>query len=301
MATNRFAKSAAYQSTTTPIPITSYKPTTPPAVAGFFTAIREAAAAIMRKAKLIAAIALEKLNVSGIRAFLAKVMAVRNAVMNAVSKAVAWVSAVVTGIKNLVSDIVSGIKSLVDDLNALIKANPFYQLANALCGGIDLTGISNQIKGIQTRLDTDSILDYILENHDKDLLKNIKNCQIFNKESKAKLKSAVDGLFDSSNVMMLAAMADKIDYWDVKDVDRKFRKAATYMEDSTLSKEAIDEIRGYMFLSEKYAVLLNDNRFQSTEIYDGPVVKEMRKTVPNYLKSITGNDGDLIAKAMVNV
>lgn len=297
--TERMAKSSVYQSTTTPIPITMYKVTTPPAIAGYINTLKSIAAAIVRKAKILAATVLEALNVSGIRALMAKVMAIRNAVMNAVSAGIAWVQAAATGIKNLINDTVNGLRNLVTDLNNLVKMNPFYQLANKLCAGFDASGIAAQIASIQTRLDMDRIVDYILENNDSDMLKNIKNCQVFTSDSKDKLKAAVDKLFSSSNFMMLDAMADKVDYWDIANVDRKFREAASFMEDTDLNRQAIDEIRGYMFLSKNFMVMLKDPRFENIDIYKGDVIKDMNKNVPNYLTDVIGKDNrTLLAGAM---
>jgi len=302
MAIARMSKCAVYESTSTPVPISEYKATTPPSVVGFINKLKAMAATVARAAKLLAAKVLDQLNVTGIRALLKGVLALRNTIMNAVSAVTSWVAAAAAGIKNLVNDTIKGLQSMADTLANLVKLNPIYQMANTLCKGVDLSGIAADIASIQTRINFDQVLDSILDGGLHDLFKQIKSCQLITPESKAKLKAAVDKLCSDSNFMMLDALADTVDYNDISQVNRKFRKAATYMEDSELNHTAIYEIRAIMFWSEDFMITVNDNDFQTTKLYDGEQIKKMAPTVPNYLTSVLGKTKkSLLSTAMAHV
>lgn len=294
----RMTGCSVYSSTTTPIPISEYKATVPPGITAYLNTLKTIAATAVKKAKLLAATILDKLNMSGIRKILSAILAVRNTVMNAVKAAVSWVAAAVKGITNLVNDIVQGVRNLADDLVNMLKASSIYQIANTLCGGIDLSGIAAQIAQIRVNMDWDSVLDYALGDLDSGLFDNIKNCTLFKKDSVQKVKDALDTVFDKSNVIMLDCMRDTVDYNDLTNVDRKFRSTAMYMADDEANRAALASIFANMSLTSDVLMTFKDPRFSTKKIYIVEDTKSLYDKVPKYVKAvITDQNATLIAAA----
>lgn len=292
------ANNTVFESTTSPVPISEYKAKVPPAVTGYVNKLKEMAAAASRKAKLATATVVDKLNNSGIRKLISGVLAARNAIMNTVKGAVAWVASVATMVKSAISDVVQGVKNLADDLANLIKQSAIYKLANSLCGGIDLDSLAADIEAIQTQIDFDKALDYALSSFDSNLFNGIKNCTLFKPGSLDKVKEAVEGMFDSSNIMMLDCMKDKVDYIDVANVDRKLKAAATGMTDDPDNAMAMSTIAEWMGFFTDFLFTTRESRFQGIVLYKPEDIATMKKTVPNYVDSvIDSNTSSLLMAA----
>lgn len=286
---SRFAKSSVYSSSSVPIPVDQYKPTVPSGVTSVLNAIKAVIANAKRKALLLVSAVMEKLNISKIRGILSKIVEVRNTVMNAVSKGVAWVKAAAEGMAKLVSDVVSGVKNLTQTLTNLVKQSSIYQLANSVCSGFDLSGIADQISQIRVRINFDEAMDYALSGYDKDLFNHMKNCTLFNKDSVQKVKDAVKTMLDKSNFIMLDCMKDTTDYWDIHGIDRKLSAAAKVMDDTNDNLIALGEIATWMKLSNDFLISLNDSRFTSVKVYDLEETVSLNNKVPNYVKSVIGD------------
>jgi len=285
----RMAKTAVYTSTSTPVPVSEYKATTPPYLASKLNAIKEMALAAKRKALLAVSYALEKLNISRIKAFLDKVVAVRNEVMNSVAAGIAWYKAAVKGMTNLINDVVSSVRNFTQTLSNLVKQSGIYKIANELCSGFDLSGIAAELNSIQIKIDTEKVLDFALSGGDPNLFNHIKNCQVFDKDSLNMVLAALDHMFDDGNFIMLDCMKDTTDYWDIHGVDRKFKEAAKVMDDSTLNAEALRDISIWMNLSEDFMVTLDDDRFAGMKVYNAEDTVTLNTKTPEYVKTIIGD------------
>lgn len=292
------SKSAVFESTTSPVPITEYKAKIPPTVSGYINKLKSMAAAAARKAKLMTATILEKLNLAGIRKLINGVLAARNAIVSAVAGAVSWVKSIADTVKFIVNDITQGLKNLADDLANLVKKSGIYQLANKVCAGMNLDDLAADIESIQTQIDFDKSLDYALSAFDGGLFNGIKNCSLFDKDSLNKVKDAIGGMFDSSNVMMLDCMKDTVDYMDISAVDRKLKSAAQGMTDDPDNAAALAAIAAYMDFFQDFLMTTRDLRFNGVVLYNMDDVMELQEKVPNYVKTTIGSDKlDLLVAA----
>lgn len=260
---------AVYESTSTPIPIQQYKSSATPALSSYIDQLTGTAEAIKNKAKAMAGVALDKLNVKGIRNVIDKVTTARAEIMSAVSGAVSWVADTVKSVTDAVDSVVGTAASLVSDLSNMIKQNEMYKSLNALCTGADLSDLAEQIASIKAKINFSEALDYALSQFDTDMLDTIQNCQLFDKDSLTKVKDAAKGIFGSGNYVTLNSMKQSVDFFDMANFDRGLKAGLKYSTANDGTTSALQEILEWMGLSADFLFILNnDNRFTEAKVYD---------------------------------
>lgn len=295
MVPNRMKGCAVYESTSAPVPVTAYKtPAWGKSTEAFLkdasNTVGTAVKSVTRTAKIATATVLDKLTNNKFVTFIKNLASKLKAAFMYAANAVAWIAGTVKSVTKLISDTVKAVHDLSATLAALVKQSGIWQLANALCGGLDLSGIAASIASIQTQMDFDKVVDYALEGLDSSLLGNIKNCQLFKPGTKDKLKAALKNVFASSNFIMLDCMKDVTDYTDVPNVNRNLRGAAIFMSDDTMNAAALNSIAAYMNTTNDFMFLVeNNDRFPTKKVYELSSSVELIESVPVYSRSTIGD------------
>jgi len=300
---SRMKGCAVYESNSAPVPVEAYKkPAWGKSAETYLkdasNKVGESVKAITRTAKVATATVISKLTNNKFVSFIKNLAGKLKSAFMMVANAVSWIVGVAKSVVKMISDTVKAVHDLSATLVALIKQSGIWQLANSLCGGLDLSGIAASIASIQTQMDFDKVLDFALEGLDSSLLGNIKNCQLFTPGSVDKLKAALKNVFSESNFIMLDCMKDVAGFSDDPSINRKLRGAAKFMSDDSLNADALNNIAEWMDTTNDFMFLVeNNDRFPTKKVYDLAGTEDLVTSVPKYCEAVLGTIDARMLKA----